>query len=204
MTINRVHLIAAGVAVAVLLPSCFGLGWVGGWLWNRPSEQDREAIAALANLRAALAAGPKADTKPTPKQSGGTIGSIPGIALPEQAKPLTVATVPDFVVDFEAFHKEFASNTISAKSKYMGKVLKISGKVGFVSEVNGTYGLLHVRMPAKRPLDYLSTSFECLFDTQAPLVELKGGQNVNVIGRFAGWSRSNAGMFGMESCVIVP
>ena len=162
MTINRAYLIAAGVAVAVLFPSCFGLGWVGGWLWNRPSEQDREAIVALANLRAALASGPKADTKPAPKQSGGTIGGIPGVNLPEQAKPLTAATVPEFVVDFEAFHKEFSSNTISAKSKYMGKILKISGKVGFVSEVSGTYGLLHVRLPAKRPLDYLSTLLNAL------------------------------------------
>lgn len=172
---NRTYLIAAGVAVAVLLPSCFGLGWLGGWLVGRPNEEDRKALELIHLFK-----------------------SAPGTA--KQTTPtVSVTAQPDFVVDIPAFRSEWFGNSVAAKSKYGGKILRVSGVVSSVMELRHGRAAVMVDTPKSKSF---VPAFSCEFNSPSGLASVKQGQAISILGRFTG--ASIGAEFSLDGCVIVP
>jgi len=213
-------MLAALAVLLLALPTCFCTGWVGSWLYHRPSAQDREIFAEYKKIKTAyqqsLDAGetgkPPWEVKPTASSMAKGTGGDGKTTKTSEVKPAGPSTAkktplpsPDFKLEtIDGFYNEWLDNGVAFAAKYKDKCLQVSGKIQYVSGSGTGRAIVSVRIPSKKTGTFFeSDRFACSFEDGQILINLKKGDPIVIRGYFAGHATGGGG-FALSQCEIVP
>ncbi len=124
------------------------------------------------------------------------VGLACGNSKSEQsaATPAASESTPAITISSEKLVADYKENEVAADSKYTGKKLEVSGKVGNIAN---TMGNITVSLKAK---DFEFVSVMCSFEKAESVAALKAGQKVTFVGIGDGMT---GGLYvGLKDCAV--
>jgi uncharacterized protein (DUF1330 family) len=141
-------------------------------------------------LYSALVGGCKQDTKDDRHEDS---------KKPEGAD--TASLKPDFTVTEPDLLKEYNADKQSAKTKYGGKILEVTGIVNSVENDNSTWPQLHVNLCEKIDFEHIFSVIKCFFPEKEKgrVLAMFKGQRVTIRGR---WTEMGA-YIRLNECTVI-